>query len=95
MNKTIVEKIAANLNKNVLKRDGVHQVNEAVLDHIDQLVNAISPPLRTYKITIKQNGGVSEWIAKGETLNDAENSVQAYAGGNIYFLSGKDITDEK
>lgn len=50
--------------------------------------------IRTYRITIKKDGARQVFTAWGKTLNEAENSVQAYVGNSITFISGKDITND-
>ena len=67
------------------------------MNHMDQCFNQLlkPQPIRTYKITIKKDGLVTQWTVKGTDLNKAENSVKAFVGGDIDFLGGKDVTDEK
>ena len=57
-------------------------------------LDELSPHIKTYKITIKKNGVQSQWRAKGIKMKEAEDSIQAFVGGDITFLGCKDITDE-
>ena len=68
-------------------------MNHTIIDHLDKCFDELiaSTSIKTYKITIKKNGVFTQWIAKGESLNKAENSVQAYVGGNIQFVGGKEL----
>ena len=50
--------------------------------------------IRTYKITIKQDGQIKVFTQEAIDLNTAENSVQRYVGGHCTFLGGKDITND-
>lgn len=69
-------------------------MNHTIVDHMDSFLNEISPNIKTYKITIKQNGKITQWEATGKDMSEAENSILDYVGRDIDFLGCKDITDE-
>ena len=71
--------------------------NNPIFDHMNQCFDQLIKPqtIKTYKITIKKDGVITQWTAKGINLNKAEDSVQAFVRGNIEFLGGKDITNER
>lgn len=70
-------------------------MNDTIMNHMNECFDELLNPVKTYRITIKKDGVKSEWTAKGRNMNEAENSIQAYVGSNIYFLSCRDITNVK
>ena len=67
-----------------------------IMNHMNQCFDQLlkPQPIRTYEIRIRKDGMETTWKAKGITLGAAEDAIKAYVGGEIFFLSGKDITNE-